>query len=125
MAELEDMIASLRGLGKAAREALPEIARECKAVIAENIAAQRGPDDEPWPKAKDGQPVLEGAASAVSAQAVDGAVLLTLNGPEARHHLGVARGRVQRKILPTKGIPAPMAEAIRRVLVRRLDGAAK
>jgi len=125
VAELDDMIARLRALGRAARTAVPEIARECKSIVAENIRAQRGPDGEAWPRAKDGAPVLEGAADALSAQGVNGAALLTLSGPEARHHLGIARGRVQRRILPTKGIPAPMAEAIKRVLLRRLDGVAK
>jgi len=125
VAEIDDMIARLRGLGKAARDAVPEIAEECRKVIATNVAAQRGPDGEPWPKSKDRRPVLVDAAKNMSAQAVGGAALLVLNGPEARHHLGIARGKVLRRILPSKGIPAPMAEAIRRLLERRLDAAAK
>lgn len=127
MAELDDMIARLRGLGRAAKAAVPAIAKECKDIIAQNIANQCGPDGVPWPRPADPAEslVLRNAAAAVSAQAVNGAVLLTLNGPEARHHLGIARGKVQRKILPTKGIPAPMAEAIRRVLFKKLDEAAK
>lgn len=125
MAELEDMIARLRGLGRAALEAVPEIAQECKRLVEENVAAQRGPDGEAWPKSKEGRPVLVNAGANVSAQAVGGTALLRLEGPEARHHLGVARGKVQRRILPSKGIPAPMAEAIRRVTTRALDKVAK
>ena len=125
MAELDDMIARLRGLGATTREAVPEVADECKTVLAGNIAAQRGPDGEAWPKSKDGAPVLVNAAKELTAQAVNGAVLITLRGPEARHHLGIAKGRVQRRILPSKGIPAPMSEAIRRVLFRKLDAGVK
>lgn len=123
MATIEEMAAKLRAIVPSVREALPEVARELKAVLTENIAAQRGPDGVPWPATKDGAPALAHAADALTVQVVGGTVLCTLTGPEARHHLGIARGRVKRQILPTKGIPGPVAEAIGRVVKTKIRGA--
>ncbi len=120
MNELDEMIKRLRGVGTAASAALPEIADEAKRIVDENIAAQRGPDGKPWPETKDGRAALQNAGAAVTSTVVGGkTVLLTLTGVEARHNYGAVKGRVRRQILPPRGIPATLAEAIRRVLVRR------
>lgn len=120
---LDEMIARLRGIGAAARAALPEIAQEAKRVVLENVAAQRGPDGKPWPPTQAGTAALQNAGANLSAQVVGGkTILLTLGSPEARHNYGAVKGKVKRQILPTRGIPTVLAEAIRRVLVRRLTG---
>ncbi len=120
MATIEDMVIRLRKIQPDIRAALPEVAFAVGAVLKENIAAQRGPDGVPWPATQDGKPALVNAGAALTAQAVGGIVLVTLTGPEARHHLGIAKGRVKRQILPTKGIPGPVAEAIGRVVAAKL-----
>lgn len=120
MSSIEEMVAKLRSITPRVREALPEVAKEVRAVLVANIAAQRGPDGTPWPKTQDGKPALVNAGANLTAQVVGGTILVTLDGPEARHHLGIARGRVRRPILPSKGIPGPVVEAIGRVLGRKL-----
>jgi len=120
MATIEDMVAKLRGLTPKIREALPEVAFAVGQVFRENIAAQRGPDGTPWPATKDGAPALVHAADALTVQVVGGTVLATITGPDARHHLGLGRGRVKRPILPTKGIPQPIVDAIARVIKGKL-----
>jgi len=106
------------------REALPEISRELRTVLLENIAAQRGPDGRPWPATQDGRQALKNAGEDLTVQVVNNTILATLTGIPARHHTGAARGKVRRPILPTKGIPAPVVEAIGRVVRRKLGGGA-
>lgn len=123
--ELNQMIAQLRKLPELVESVLPEVAVECKTVIAENIAAQRGPDGTPWQPGARGQPVLQNAAAAITAQAIGNVVLITVSGVEAKHHLGRVRGRIKRPIIPSGRLPQPMAEAIARVVKRKLDTGVK
>jgi hypothetical protein len=121
-ATLDRMIEQLRSVPRLVEDALPAAAKECHRLIGENIAAQRGPDGEPWPKSKLGDRVLVGALKAVTAAVIGNVILIKLVGPEARHHLGIAKGHVVRRILPTRRKPQPMTEAIRRVILRSLSG---
>ena len=117
---LNAMIAHLRAIPDLVQSALPECAAECKAVIAENIAAQRGPDGTPWQPGAKGQPVLEDAVSAVEAIATGNTILIRVSGIEAKHHFGFVRGKIARPIIPTRKAPQPMTKAIERVIMRRL-----
>lgn len=121
--ELDEIIARLRAIPLVVEEALPEVARECEKIIAGNIKAQRGPDGEAWPKSLDGEPVLQGAMKNVTVRAIGRVLLARVVGPEARHHLGIIRGRVQRKLIPSKKIPGPFVEAIKRVVNKHLQKA--
>lgn len=124
--ELDEMIARLRALPRAVEEALPEAARELEKIIAGNIVAQRGPDGEAWEKPKDPETstVLRGAMKNVTVKAIGSVLLARVDGVEARHHLGLIKGKVSRKLIPTKKIPGPMVEALRRVITRRLKAVA-
>ena len=117
---LNQMIARLQGIPDLVQSVLPECAAECHAVIAENVAAQVGPDGEAWAPGNDGKPVLQNAAAAVTALAIGNVILLRVSGPEAKHHLGIAKGKVQRRIIPTRKAPQAMTKAIERVIMRRL-----
>ncbi len=119
--ELNRMIAQLRGIPDLVEKILPEVADECHAVIADNIAAQVGPDGTRWPMSKNLEPVLVNAAQAVTASAIGNVILIRVTGPEARHHLGIAKGKVKREIIPTRKIPKPMVEAMQRVINRHLE----
>jgi hypothetical protein len=119
--QLNAMIARLRGIPDLVKSALPECAAECKAIIAENVAAQRGPDGAAWQPGAKGQPILKDAAGAVSAQAIGNAIVISLSGINAKHHLGAVRGGIARPIIPTRKAPQAMTKAIERVLVRRLQ----
>jgi hypothetical protein len=120
--ELNDLIRKVRALPRVVEEALPEAARELEKIIAGNVAAQRGPDGQPWPKPKDPETtdVLRNAMKSVTVRAIGRVLIATVRGIEARHHLGIIRGRVKREIIPTKKTPAPMIEALKRVILRRL-----
>jgi len=126
-AELDELIARLRNLPRIVEDVLPEAATELAKIIAGNIAAQRGPDGVPWPAPKDPETkaVLLNAMKSVTVSAIGRVLLTRVDGPEARHHLGIAKGKVKREIIPTKKIPTPMVEALRRVLLRKLDKAVR
>lgn len=115
-AALDAQIRKLRELGEIPARVAPRVAQSAKREIQRNVSAQRGPDGKPWPKGKQGQPVLRGAGKAVRASAVGSVVVLSLDDHHARHHLGAVKGKVKREILPTTKIPRPMTRAIERVV---------
>lgn len=121
--DLDEIIARLRRLPRVVEEALPAVARECEKILAANIAAQRGPDGEAWPKSLDGEPVLLGAMKNTTVRAIGRVLLARVVGPEARHHIGIAKGRVIRRLIPSKRIPGPFIEAIKRVILSNLQKA--
>lgn len=116
------MIVRLRALPKIVEEALPAVAREVEQIIAGNIDAQRGPDGVPWPRPADRTEsiVLRNAMKSISVKAIGNVILARVSGPEARHHLGIAKGRTTRPLIPTKKLPQPFVEAMRRVIERRV-----
>lgn len=118
---LDEMIARVRRVPELVREAAPEVAQEVERELAANIAAGRAPDGSAWEPTKEGKQPLVGAAKALSVRAVGSVILMTVGGPEAKHHKGTARGKVKRRIILTRGIPAPMASAIRKVFGRRFS----
>lgn len=120
--ELDEIIARLRRLPKIVEEVAPELAKELKSAIASNVAAQRGPDGKKWAPGKDGQDLLQNAMASVDVIAVGNVIVATVRGPTARHHLGIAKGRVKREVIPTKKIPAPFIEAAKRILARKIAG---
>lgn len=121
-AELDDMIARLRRIPRVVEEALPEAAKELETIIAGNIAAQRGPDGEPWTKPADRTTsiVLRNAMKSVTVRAIGRVLLARVVGVEARHHIGIIKGRVQRRIIPTNKAPLAMIQALKNVVFRRL-----
>lgn len=118
--ELDGVIARLRRLPKIVEEVAPELAKELHAVTAENVAAQRGPDGKAWEPGQENNEVLSGAMKNVDTRAVGNVIVQTLRGPEAKHHLGIARGRVKREIIPTKKIPDAFVKAAKRLLERKI-----
>lgn len=115
---LASIIDRLRGLPVAlVKDAAPLVAKEAKQIISDNITAQRGPDGEAWARGEVGAgDVLTNAAKAVDCRAVGDTILITLEGPEVKHHKATAKGGIRRRIIPTKKIPAPLVAAIRKVL---------
>lgn len=118
-AALDAMIDRVRRVPELVREAAPEVAAEVERELVANIAAGRAPDGTAWEPTKEGGRPLANAAKALSVRAVGSVVLMTVSGPEAKHHLGLARGKVKRRIILTRGIPSPMASAMRKVFARR------
>jgi len=120
-AALQAQIDRLRALGTVARDIAPEVARELRAQLERNIERGVGPDGEAWQRNADGSQPLRTAAKALTVRAIGTAVVATLHGPVAMHHLGTAAGRIRRRILPSRRMPQPLIDAIRRAVQQRLE----
>lgn len=119
-AELDAMIARVDGLRDFVRDAAPEVADACRSELERTIKAGTTPDGREWEPKKEGTgKPLANAANALAVVPVGKTVFMTLQGPEARHHRGTAKGGTMRQVLPVSEVPGPMAKAIRRVLVKR------
>jgi hypothetical protein len=117
---LEAYAERLRALPELAREAAPEVADVVRDELERQIKAGTDPEGKAWAKREDGGQPLETASKSLAVTSVDSRIFARLRGHVARHHLGRARGGVERQILPTK-IPGPMGRAIARVLGRRFQ----
>lgn len=121
-AELEAQIARLQRVAELPRLAAPDVAEALQEELEAQIARGQGPDGEAWaPRQEDGGQPLRGAAQALGVAAVGTTVIARLKGPEARHHLGRAKGGIVRRILPVQGIPDPMTRAIKRVVTEKFE----
>lgn len=118
-AEINRMIARLGELKKFAKEAAPIIAEELETELRKNIAAGEGPDGKEWEPRKDGGQPLQTAGKALTVVVVDAKIFARLKGHVARHHLGRAKGGVERHILPAGGIPPGVVRATRKALALR------
>jgi hypothetical protein len=121
LAELDAQIARLRELPSLAREAAPDAAHAVERVIERQIQAATDPAGKAWEPTQDGRTPLRTADKALAVVAIGPTVFARLKGHIARHHLGRARGGVQRQILPTQGLPSAMSTAIRGVLVEHFE----
>lgn len=101
--------------------AKPRLVRALEVVIARQVASGADPYGKAWKKTKQGQQPLRGAASAVDVRATGNVLTVTVTRHHARHHLGAVRGKVRRRILPSKKLPNPYAAAVRRVLVSEFN----
>jgi hypothetical protein len=121
MAELDAMIAKIQSLSQLAKQAAPDVADAVHEAIVKTIEAGTDPEGKAWaPRKADGGRPLAGAAQAVKAAAIGTRILVRVAGPEARHHLGRARGGVYRGIIPTRLTPR-LAECVRDVLVQHFN----
>lgn len=116
-AQLQGMIERLRALPtELVRTSAPHIAARGVEYMRRGIAAQVGPDGEPWPPTQTGKPALVNAAKALSTHVEDTRIVWTLTGPEALHNNGRVRGGERRQILPSRRLPQPLSRAIQAVL---------
>lgn len=98
------------------RLAAPEVAKALDEEIGKDIAAGQSPDGTAWKATAEGKVPLRNAKAHVSVTAEGSVVLARLSGPEVKHHKGTARGRIQRRILPTRNLPQPLVRATKRIL---------
>lgn len=117
VAEVDDMIARLRGFPDAIRAEAPKLAQRVQEELAKDIAAGVAPTGESWSLTKAGGRALVHAAKALTAKAIGTVLLITLEGPEVFHNFGTKKDP-KRQILPdTDGIPKKLGQAIRLGLV--------
>lgn len=111
-AALDAHIRRIRELPGLVDRAAPEVARAVERELQLQIRRGETPSGRSWKLRADGGAALVNAGKALTVRVVGKVVLVRLEGPEARHHLGAVRGGVRRQILPTASIPEDMAEAI-------------
>ncbi|HYG68649.1 MAG TPA: hypothetical protein VD838_13355 [Anaeromyxobacteraceae bacterium] len=116
-AELERMIERIRAVPGIAKRAAPDAAEAVREALARTAAAGTTPEGQAWaPRKDDGGRPLVGAEQALRAAAVGTRIFIRLEGHVARHHRGIARGGVERRLLPEKGITPAIGKAIREVV---------
>jgi hypothetical protein len=97
--------------------ASPQLVRAARRVIADQVARGEDPTGKAWKLTKKGARPLVRAAEAVTVRMSGKILTMSIFDHHARHHIGSARGKVRRRILPSSKLPDPYAQAIRRVLV--------
>ena len=120
---LDAQIARLRKLKDTPQEIATAVAKELEAQLLGNIAAGRGPDGVAWQPTADGHRPLQGAGKALRVVAIGTSVIASLVGYHARHHLGAVKGKIRRRILPTRRLLGPLGAAIRAVIEKRMRAA--
>lgn len=118
-AALDAHIERLRKLPNLVRDVAPDAAEAIEIELKKTIAAGTTADGKAWTPRKDGGQPLATAADALTVTAVDTTVYARLKGHIARHHKGIAKGGIERRIFPTKGLPPAMANAVKAAFVRR------
>lgn len=118
---LQAMLDKLRKLPELAKQAAPEVAHVVREELEKQISKGTTPDGKAWERTKDGRQPLTTAAKALSVTHVGTRILAVLRGHVARHHLGRARGGVERRILPSKELPKSWSENIRSALSREFQ----
>lgn len=129
--DIRGMVDGLRSLAGLGKRAAPDVAQAVRAEIERSIRAGETPTGEKWAATLTGKQPLVNAAKALHVAATGGTIWIRLIGPEARHHLGWAKGSrpsnppgKKRVIIPnTEVVPDRMAEQIRIVLDRHFDEA--
>lgn len=116
-AGIDEMIRRLRLAKGMVRHAAADAAKAFEAQLKAQLAAGRAPDGSAWKPTKAGTRPLQRAAGAVTVKAVGTALLVRLTGHHVFHHYGTAKDP-QRRILPFRGLPDSLGEAIKSGLVR-------
>jgi hypothetical protein len=121
---LNAMIAMVHAVSKP-EDFAPAAAEALRTEIEANVAAQRGPDGEPWPPTASGDAALSGAAGNLQVTPVGSVVVARITGRYAFHHKGQTRGGKARPILPSRKLSGAATKAIKRALVERFGELAK
>ena len=119
-ADLLGMIDKLSAMTALNDELPGEVATALKLELEGQIARGEGPDGTPWEKTKDGKVPLQNAAKALTVTASGRAVIAELKGPEALHHLGAAKGKIKRQILPTRAMPDKFVAALKTAVATKI-----
>jgi hypothetical protein len=134
--ELDQMLTALRKLPQVCEVASKDVAKGFTKLVSKNIAAGVDPYGHPWLAAQDGLPMLVNADKAVTIEATGTKIEFQVSGPEARHHVGSARGYrggskrlggFRRPLIPwkTQDLPGPFKAVAREVLTKHANAIAK
>ena len=115
--EIDLHIARLLKVAELSRAAAPGCAEALEEFLRRSISQGRAPDGTVWePRKEDGGKPLVNAAQALAVVPVGSTVFARVKGPEARHHKGIGKGGVTRRILPTGKLPEPVGRAFVEVI---------
>lgn len=115
---LRGWVEKLRKLESMGDRVIADVAKEIERELQTTARNERTPDGRAWPEKKTQGRALAHASDKVRVRVARGAVVVSLTGHYARHHLGAVRGKVRRELIPTGKIPDAMTKAIRRVVER-------
>lgn len=119
MATLDAKIAFLAELGRITDDVMPDVADDVREELHRTSAAGQDPYGEAWQAKKDGGTPLVTAANHIKVAAIGKRVFCRVTGYIAKHHRGHARGGIERHVLPTDGLPKPMARRIKATVIAR------
>jgi hypothetical protein len=124
--EINAMIKSLEAMGGMVEACGPELVAVVRASLERSIAAGADPYGDKWKPTLEGKIPLRNAAKAISVSAIGKTIYVVIEGVEAMHHLGSARGKIRRRVIPSKKrIPDPMMLGIKQVLDRYFENQVK
>jgi|WetSurMetagenome_2_1015567.scaffolds.fasta_scaffold589661_2 hypothetical protein len=124
-AALDGFLERLRSVPDLPKKAAPEVAEKLDANIASNVASQNDIYGHPFRPSQDGYPVLIHAAEKVQTTVNGSRLKFRLDGVEAMHQVGSARGYrggsarlggFRRPVIPFAKIPGPWKAILRTVL---------
>lgn len=109
--QLASMIRRVDMLGGMAERVAPRVGEALRREVDAAVAGQRSPGGSPWAPSKTGGRVLERAAAKAQVSVDGSRVAVSLDGPEALHNDGRARGGVRRQILPSQ-VPSSVSTIV-------------
>lgn len=113
VAQLARLARQLRESPEIAKQVAPKVAERLREKLVEDYSAQRSPDGTPWTPANDGRTMLQSAPGALQVNVNGATVEAKIKSRNLyRHHAGIARGRKQRPLMPTKQDPTGLVEIV-------------
>lgn len=109
--QLDSMIHRVEMLGGMAERVAPAVGVALRREAEGAVAAQRSPGGSPWAPSKGGGRVLERAASKAQVSVDGSRVSISLDGPEALHNDGRARGGRRRQVIPSQ-VPSSVSGVV-------------
>jgi len=120
-AKMRGFIKQLKSLDKFTRQVVDEAGNALEREVLASASRQQAPTGAAWTASKTGERVLRNVASNMRKTISGDVVTLTLSGHYARHHLGAVKGKIQRRILPSRNVPKPISGAIAQAITREFE----
>jgi hypothetical protein len=113
---LDSILAKLKSLEGMPEKAAPEVAYTVREFLTNTIAEGTTAEGKQWKPTLEGERPLKTAAAHLKVTSIGPRIFVALTGHVARHNNGTAKGRIQRKILPSKTLPSKMSKKIEETL---------
>lgn len=118
---LTEKLERLRRIPEALEAARPKLVAVIKRHLTQANAAGLTPDGKPYQRTQDGHVPLRHGAKSLRVKAAGSLLIARVQGIEALHSLGEARGEIQRSMLPLGPIPPAMGAELSRVVMDHLS----